>query len=265
MIAIPARPRIWTPSPRLPVSASPRRPIGLLHAMGRLFTNSGWNFNAAGGSFGSATGKPCCVYQARDCATNTLQSLYVKKSQFPSYPSTYFFELSGTCYYVQSTDKVACSNTPNVSGETAFSSCAACTSGGGGAPCSCAWPAGLSATYTVAGTGSIGTCPLCDSDTTDPAWDGSFHHVGGGCVWWAADASFDPLSINGAMLDITYTQIVLNAAACRWEMYIACGSVINPTQTMWWGTKTTGSTPAGNFSFQGSDCGNTAPATLPVS
>lgn len=147
-------------------------------------------------------------------------------------------------------------------GHIAHSSTCCCSSG---APCACAWPTGLNAVYTVAGTASIGTCPLCDPDTTDPAWDGTFNHIGGACVWWAADASFDPLSINGVMLDFTYTQILLKTTVpCRWEMYIACGSNTNPTQTMWRGIKTTGSTPAGTYTFQGSDCGNTGPATLNV-
>jgi hypothetical protein len=271
MIAIPQR-KIWTPWER----PAPRRPSlrdrrswwrrlidplalyangdGLLDGTGADMLDASGNEMIDGGS------QTCCLYQARDCATGALQSLYVKKSQFPSFPSTYFFKLSGTCYYVQTSDKVACSNTPNVSGATSYASCAACTGGGGGgAPCACAWPAGLSATYTVSGFGSLGTCPDCDPDTTDPAWDGTLNHIGGGCVWWAADSSFDPLSINGAMLDITYTQVVLNTTACRWELYIACGSVINPTQTMWSGYKTTGSTPAGTYSFVSSDCGNTTP------
>ena len=129
---------------------------------------------------------------------------------------------------------------------------------GGAAPCTCAWPTGLSSTYTVSGFGGLSACAGCDSDTTDPPWDGSVHHVGAGCIWWAADASFDPLSINGVMLDITYTQVLLRTTSpCRWELYIACGSAINPTKTMWAGYKTGGSTPAGIYSFVSSDCGNT--------
>ena len=133
-------------------------------------------------------------------------------------------------------------------------------------PCSCTWPDGLSATYTVSGLGSLSPCPSCDA-STDPPWDGVFHHTGAGCIWWAADAAFDPRSINGDMLDITYTQILLRTTTtpCRWEMYIACTSVINPTATMWSGYKTwaPGSTPAGTYSLVSSDCGNTTP-TLTV-
>ena len=128
----------------------------------------------------------------------------------------------------------------------------------GGAPCECAWPDGLAATYTVSGFGSLSACPECDTDTADLAWDGTLNHVGAGCVWWAADAEFDPLSINGVMLDITYTQVLLRTSSpCRWELYIACGSGINPTQTMWAGYKLGGSTPAGTYTFVSSDCGNT--------
>ena len=83
----------------------------------------------------------------------------------------------------------------------------------GGAPCECAWPEGLSATYTVSGFTSLSTRPECDVDATDPPWDGTLNHVGAGCVWWAADAEFDPLSINGAMLDITYTQVLLRTTS----------------------------------------------------
>jgi hypothetical protein len=133
------------------------------------------------------------------------------------------------------------------------------------APCVCNWPDGLSSTYTVTGWNTLATCDDCDP-STDPAWDGTLHHIGSGCVWWASDASFDPLSINGAMLDITYTQILLRTTVtpCRWEMYIACGSVSNPTRKMWYGYKIGGATPAGTYTFVGSDCGNTA-ATLTVS
>ena len=135
---------------------------------------------------------------------------------------------------------------------------------GGAAPCECAWPAGLGSIYTVSGFAGLAACPTCDADSTDPPWDGSLHHVGAGCVWWAADASFDPLNINGVMLDITYTQVLLRTTTpCRWELYIACGSAINPTQTMWAGYKTGGSTPAGTYSFVSSDCGNTT-ATMTV-
>jgi len=132
------------------------------------------------------------------------------------------------------------------------------TNCGGAAPCTCAWPTGLSTTYTVSGWGSLTTCPDCDSSTAS-SWPGTLYHIGSGCVWWAADASFDPWSINGSALDIAYTQILLRTSVtpCRWELYIACSSVAFPTQTMWYGYKTTGATPAGTYSFVGSDCGNT--------
>jgi len=133
---------------------------------------------------------------------------------------------------------------------------------GGGAPCSC--PAGLANTYTVSGFGSLAGCPLCDA-SSDPAWPGTLYQTGTACLWWALDPGVDPFSINGVSLDITYTQLLLrtNVTPCRWELYIACGSVLNPTKTMWWGYKTTGSTPVGTYSFVGSDCGNTA-ATMTV-
>jgi hypothetical protein len=84
-------------------------------------------------------------------------------------------------------------------------------------------------------------------------------------VWWAIDSELDPFSINGVMLDITYTQVLLRTTVtpCRWELYIACGSFTNPTKIMWYGYKTTGATPVGTYSFVGSDCGNTA-ATMSV-
>jgi len=134
-----------------------------------------------------------------------------------------------------------------------------------GSPCECSWPDGLSATYTVSGFGELSACSECDADTADPPWDGTLNHIGGGCVWWAADAEFDPLSINGVMLDITYTQVLLRTSSpCRWELHIACGSAINPTQTMWAGYKSGGDTPAGTYLFMSSDCGNTT-GTMTVS
>lgn len=136
---------------------------------------------------------------------------------------------------------------------------------GSPAPCTCAWPTGLNTVYTVSGWSSLSTCPNCDS-STDPVWTGALNHIGSGCIWWAADTSFDPLSINGSMLDITYTQVLLRTnLPCRWELYIACGSAINPTQTMWFGYKNGGLTPAGVYTRAGSDCGNTMPTTMTVS
>jgi hypothetical protein len=139
-----------------------------------------------------------------------------------------------------------------------FSHCAS------SAPCSCNWPTGLLATYTVSGWGGLATCSQCDS-SSDPAWSGTLNHVGSGCIWWAANATFDSLSINGSLLDITYTQVLLRTTTtpCRWELYIACASLTNPTQTMWAGYKIGGSTPVGTYSFVSSDCGNTT-ATMTI-
>ena len=134
------------------------------------------------------------------------------------------------------------------------------------APCACGWPEdGLAATYTVSGFDGLSPCSGCDADSTDPAWDGTLNHIGAGCVWWAADEDFDPLSMNGVMLDITYTQLLLRTSdPCQWELYIACGSTTNPTKTMWSGYKSGGSTPAGTYTFMGSDCGD-ATETMTVS
>ena len=140
-----------------------------------------------------------------------------------------------------------------------------CSSGGGPAPCTCTYPTGLASTYTVSGFGSLGACPECDT-STDAAWPGTMYHVGAGCSWWAANATFDPYSINGHTLDIAYTQLRLNGSAspCRWELVITCGSTLNPSKILWLGYKTTGLTPVGTYAFSSSDCGNTAP-TMTVS
>jgi hypothetical protein len=142
-------------------------------------------------------------------------------------------------------------------------SCGSHGSGSGGAPCVC--PSGLAATYTVSGFGSLTGCPQCDA-STDPPWPGTLYQSGTACLFWALDPTFDPYSINGDSLDIAYTQVLLRTTVtpCRWELYIACSSLLNPTKTMWLGYKTTGSTPAGTYSFVSSDCGNTTP-TLTVS
>jgi hypothetical protein len=131
---------------------------------------------------------------------------------------------------------------------------------GGDAPCVCTYPTGLSSTYTVSGFGSLVPCGGCDS-SSDPPWPGTMYHVTTGCIWWATDATFDPFSINGHILDISYTQLRLNGTAspCRWELAICCGSVLFPTKIMWVGYKTAGTTPVGIYDFASSDCGNTTP------
>lgn len=135
---------------------------------------------------------------------------------------------------------------------------------GSSGDCPCSWPTGLSSTYTVSGFGGLAGCSGCDDDSSDPPWDGTLNHIGGGCVWWAADTAFDPRSINGFLLDIAYTQVLLRTASpCRWELYIACGSTVNPTKTMWAGYKLGGTTPAGTYTFMSSECGNTT-ATMTV-
>lgn len=131
------------------------------------------------------------------------------------------------------------------------------------APCICGWPDGVATTYTVSGFGSLAGCSGCDADSADSAWDGTLNHIGAGCVWWAADEDYDPLSINGVMLDITYTQLLLRTNdPCQWELYIACGSETNPTKTMWAGYKLGGSTPAGTYTFMSSDCGGSGTMTV---
>ena len=142
-----------------------------------------------------------------------------------------------------------------------------CGGGGGGgpAPCACNWPTGLATTYTVNGAGAIGNCPSCTDATGGSAWDGTLNHASG-CIWWAANANFDPLTISGKELDISYTQILLRTTVspCRWELYIACLRTGFASPNIWYGYKTTGSTPAGTYTFVGSDCGNTTP-TMTVS
>ena len=128
--------------------------------------------------------------------------------------------------------------------------------GGSPAPCSCT--GGLGNVYTVSGFAGLSGCSGCDA-SSDPVWDGKLYQTGTACLWWALDPGFDPFSINGVSLDITYTQLLLRTTVspCRWELYIACGSLVNPTKTMWAGWKTTGSTPVGTYTFVSSDCGNT--------
>lgn len=113
MIAIPQR-RLWVPDWM-------RAPAWFTG--GRVLKPGGRSLASAGQQLTPNATATCCLYQARDCATNTLQSLYLKKSQFPSFPSTYYFKYSGTCYYVQSTDTAPCNSTPLVTGETAETDC----------------------------------------------------------------------------------------------------------------------------------------------
>jgi hypothetical protein len=131
---------------------------------------------------------------------------------------------------------------------------------GGGSPCECTYPTGLSATYTVSGFGALSTCSGCDA-STDPPWPGTMYNVGSGCIWWALDDDFDPFSINGHSLEISFTQLRLNGVAspCRWELVISCGSLVNPSKILWLGYKTTGLTPVGTYTFSSSECGNTTP------
>jgi hypothetical protein len=131
------------------------------------------------------------------------------------------------------------------------------------APCTC--PSGLASIYTVNGFGALAGCSQCDA-SLDPGWPGTIYQSGAACLWWALDPGFDPFSVNGKTLDLSYTQLLLRTTVspCRWELYIACTSTLNPTKTMWAGWKTTGSTPVGTYTFVSSDCGNTT-ATMTVS
>ena len=131
------------------------------------------------------------------------------------------------------------------------------------APCSC--PGSLATTYTVSGFGGLSPCPTCDA-STDPQWPGTVYQTGRACLWWALSPTFDPYSINGVALDVSYTQILLNTAVspCRWELYIACASTLFPTKTMWAGQKLTDPNPTGTYTLVSSDCGNTTP-TMTVS
>jgi len=139
-----------------------------------------------------------------------------------------------------------------------------CSSGGGSpAPCTC--PPSLASTCTVSGFGALTACPTCDP-SSDTNWDGKLYQSGEACLWWALTPDFNPYNINGHSLDISYTQLLLNSTVspCRWELYIACTSLTHPTQTMWSGHKTTGTTPIGLYTLTSSDCGNTTP-TMTVS
>lgn len=171
MSAIPY-PKLWTPwtRPSRPALRDRRSwlrrlidPIAayatgdvMLDSSGNVMLDSSGNVLLDGGS------QSCCLYQARLCSDNSLAGVYVKKSQFPSFPSTYYFKTSGgTCMYAQSSDAAPCDSTPLVTGETAVASCSdsACTL--------CPDGTGLSTTYTI--TGWNGTFP----DANDIFWCGN--------------------------------------------------------------------------------------------
>lgn len=83
----------------------------------------------------SGSGNGCCLYQARKCSDDSLAGIYVNKSQFPSFPSTFTFWDGTQCLYAQASDVAPCNSSP-LATVVAYADCSACTSahGGGGAP-----------------------------------------------------------------------------------------------------------------------------------
>lgn len=198
----------------------------------------------------SGSGNGCCLYQARDCATNTLQSLYVKKSQFPSFPSTYYFKYSGTCYYVQSSDVATCNSTPLVTGETGYASCAAC---GTCTPCptTLTSPSSLLVTGWASAFGScISGCP--DFDTTTPNWDGVITYTSPSlwqcsnslrCLSPKAPSAFERWDFRQATLYYSFS-----TDPCNWLLDMT-GSSVGYRYTMLCSSGLT--SPAGTYAFAG--------------
>jgi hypothetical protein len=269
-----ARPQLWIPgAPSL--LRRPRRVRRWLRALldplahfvsgDQLLDDSGNDMlDDSGNDMLDGGSAVCCIYQARDCATNTLQSLYVRKSQFPAFPATYYFKLSGTCYYVQTSDKVACSNTPNVSGETAFASCAACAPSCPGLTS----PSSLS----IAGIEDFwSTCAACvlppDGATFDDcnAIPGIHLGCGGACdewddivTWVAADSWDSGFAPDGSGYVFAsnnccfrFQGVTITCAGGTWTVTL----FFNHSGDASWWTKVGGSSPVGTYAYAGSSPG----------
>jgi hypothetical protein len=121
-------PTIWTP-PRRKIWQRPRWWKNPFHAMAAgdaMLDADGYRMlNADGSAMLDSGSGECCLFQARLCSDNTLAAMYVRKSQFPAFPATFYFydSPSATCYYVQSTDTAPCTSTP-IASPTTITNCA---------------------------------------------------------------------------------------------------------------------------------------------
>ncbi len=119
----------------------------------------------------------------------------------------------------------------------------------GDAPCLC--PENLAGSYAI-NPGALETCVSCigGNCSTTVTWDGTFQ-LYSACNWIGLNAdqtTWTPgqcLQLDG--VNLSNTQLRLDPYNCYWIITIACFNGASEN-TLWQGTKTTGSTPSGTYS-----------------
>ena len=142
-----------------------------------------------------------------------------------------------------------------------------CMGGEPDAPCSCDDATGIVACYQIAGYDSadpgatFDPCAECDNSAAT-AWEGKFQQVGSACQWQATPS---PASIGGKYLETSETVITLiTNSPCQWVLTVVCYSAAEGLKTIWSGSKLTGLTPVGTYTYStGSGC-DTDVATITV-
>ncbi|HEY2586884.1 MAG TPA: hypothetical protein VGI81_14155 [Tepidisphaeraceae bacterium] len=238
-----------------------------LFAAGDGFVDSSGNdvIDASGNDEVDGGAGTCCLFQARDCPTSALRSLYVPKSKIVAAGGVYYFESGGVCYSASLSDPAPCNSTPLVTGETAVTSCSdsACSSP------TC--PSCQTTPSTFMCTGWAGGFPCGNStvcaNPNSLDWDGTLVQQTGNCNLWVA-----PPNVVGG---VDYFPSVPNQLVARYwtmAMTLDCGNagVIPGLASNSWGLvvflEDSCGTISYTISYQKTTPGGTPPGTyLPIS
>ena len=99
------------------------------------------------------------------------------------------------------------------------------------------------------GLGQLAPCATCQNPVaSNGPWGGRFGPISAGICRWNLEpaAGVTDTTLGGKALAVGFSWLELNAAQSRWEIIIKCrGGIVSPV--VWQGTKTTGRTPAGDY------------------
>lgn len=147
-----------------------------------------------------------------------------------------------------------------------YGTCLACTDATGPVPTSCVPATWTGTSYQITGwPASVVACSSGDI-ITNTLWDGSFDYFNS-CNWLASNVGGNPPAIldsgankrriaNGGTSDDD-TALRLDPGV-KWRLSIAHRLNVSPgdIEQVWVGNKTVGNTPAGTYTFESSECGN---------